>query len=84
MTNPLAMFATAPRFTGREAGVVLGKKSGMASITYTLDRMGIRNVSDEIVSKILKEVKDRGTEKKGLLNPDEFDEIIKRYLSTVG
>lgn len=81
MKNPLAMFATAPQFTGREAEVVLGKKSGKTSITYSLDKMGIRDVSDEIVTELLKQVKDKGTEKKGLLTPDEFAEIVKRKLA---
>ena len=80
MTKPLAMFGTAPRLTGREAEIVLGKKSGKASITYTLEKLGRKNVSDESVTAILKEVKDKGTEKKGLLSPDEFQEIIKRKL----
>jgi isopropylmalate/homocitrate/citramalate synthase len=81
MTNPLAMFGTTPQFTGREAEVVLGKKSGKASITYTLEQMGIHNASDESITEILKEVKEKGTEKKGLLSPDEFKEIIKRKLT---
>ncbi len=81
MTKPLAMFGTAPRLTGREAEIVLGKKSGKASITYTLEKLGIKNVSDESVTEILKAVKDKGTEKKGLLSPDEIQEIIKRKLS---
>ena len=80
MTKPLAMFGTAPRFTGRDAEIVLGKKSGKASITYTLEKLGIKNVSDETVMEMLKEVKDKGTEKKGLLSPDEIQEIIKRKL----
>jgi methanogen homocitrate synthase len=78
MTKPLAMFGTAPRLTGREAEIVLGKKSGKASITYTLEKLGIKNVSDESVTEMLKEVKEKGTEKKGLLSPDEVQEIIKR------
>jgi isopropylmalate/homocitrate/citramalate synthase len=81
MTKPLAMFGTAPRLTGREAEIVLGKKSGKASITYTLEKLGIKDVSDERVTEILKAVKDKGTEKKGLLSPDEFQEIIKRKLA---
>jgi isopropylmalate/homocitrate/citramalate synthase len=81
MTTPLAMFSTAPRFTGREAEVVLGKKSGKVSITYMLDRLGIKNVSDENVNEILKEVKEKGTDKKGLLTMDEFNEIVQRKLA---
>ncbi|MFZ4440639.1 MAG: LeuA family protein [Syntrophales bacterium] len=80
MTNPLAMFATTPRFTGREAEVVLGKKSGKASITYMLEKLGMDNTSDENIMQILKEVKEKSTEKKGLLSPEEFQEIIKRKL----
>jgi isopropylmalate/homocitrate/citramalate synthase len=78
MKNPLAMFATTPQFTAREAEVVLGKKSGKASITYTLEKLGIQNTSDEDVTEILKEVKAKGTEKKGLLSTDEFAAIVKK------
>lgn len=81
MTKPLAMFGTAPRLTGREAEIVLGKKSGKASITYTLEKLGIKNASDESVTEILKAVKEKGTEKKGLLSPEEIQEIIKRKVS---
>jgi len=81
MTKPLAMFATAPQLTGRKAEVVLGKKSGKASITYMLERLGIHDTSDENVNEILKEVKEKGTGKKGLLTVDEFNAIIKRKLA---
>jgi methanogen homocitrate synthase len=80
MKNPLAMFATNPQLFGREGKVVLGKKSGKTSITYTLEKLGIKNVSDEAVTEILKEVKDRGTEKRALLSMDEFSEIVSRRL----
>lgn len=76
MKTPLAMFATDPQFFGRKGEVVLGKKSGKASITYTLDELGIRDVSDEAVSEILQEVKTKGTEKRALLTLDEFKEIL--------
>ena len=81
MTKPLAMFATAPQFTGREAEIVLGKKSGKASITYTLEKMGIKDASDERVTELLKAVKEKGTEKKGLLTPAEVQEIVKGKVS---
>ena len=38
--EPLAMFGTHPALTGRSGEVVLGKKSGKASITYSLEQMG--------------------------------------------
>jgi isopropylmalate/homocitrate/citramalate synthase len=80
MKTPLAMFATSPQLFGREGKVVLGKKSGKTSITYTLETLGIKDVSDEAVSNILKEVKARGTEKRALLSMDEFREIVSRRL----
>ena len=76
MKTPLAMFATDPQFFGREGEVVLGKKSGKASILYTLEKLGIEEISDETVTEILMEVKAKGTEKKALLTMDEFREIV--------
>jgi isopropylmalate/homocitrate/citramalate synthase len=78
MKTPLAMFATAPQFTGRTAEVVLGKKSGKASITYALEQLGIGAADDAIVTEILREVKDMGTEKRGLLSPEEFEAIVRQ------
>jgi methanogen homocitrate synthase len=78
MKTPLAMFATAPQLTGRTAEVVLGKKSGKTSITYALEQLGIDEPRDEVVTEILREVKEKGTKKRGLLSPDEFQEIIRQ------
>ena len=63
--EPLAMFGTHPALTGRRGEVVLGKKSGKASITYHLEQMGIEGVDDEAVAEMLRLVKDRGIEKRG-------------------
>ncbi len=79
MKTPLAMFATDPSFFGRSGEVVLGKKSGKASITYMLDKMGIKNYKDQSVMEILAEVKAAGTKKRGLLSQEEFETIIKPY-----
>ena len=77
--KPLAMFATDPRYFGREADVVLGKKSGKASISYALEKMNL-TATDEQITAILNEVKAKGIEKKGLLTEEEFKEIAERYL----
>jgi len=74
--KPLAMFGTHPHLTGREGDVVLGKKSGKASITYHLERMGIGGVGDEAIAQMLDRVKQKGIEKRGLLTDDEFREIV--------
>ncbi len=78
--EPLAMFAMAPQLFGREGEVALGKKSGKASITFALEKMGIRHASDEAVGQMLNEVKAQGTEKRRLLTDDEFKEIVTRVL----
>jgi methanogen homocitrate synthase len=80
VNNPLAMFGTDPKFTGREGKIVLGKKSGRDSIKYSLDKLGIKHVSEEKVMDILKEVKSKGIEKKSLVSSDEFKEIVENIL----
>src|SRR5580704_11790084 len=79
--EPLAMFGTHPALTGRRGEVVLGKKSGKASITYNLEQLGITGTDDEAIGEMLKQVKDKGIEKRGLLTPDEFKEIVDGVLA---
>jgi isopropylmalate/homocitrate/citramalate synthase len=74
--EPLAMFGTHPALTGRRGEVVLGKKSGKLSITYNLEQLGITDADDEAVGEMLKRVKDKGIEKRGLLTQEEFREIV--------
>ena len=79
--EPLAMFGTHPALTGRSGEVVLGKKSGKASITYNLERMGIGDADDEAVGEILRRVKEKGMEKRGLVDDGEFREIVDGVLA---
>jgi methanogen homocitrate synthase len=80
--QPLAMFGTHPALTGRSGDVVLGKKSGKASITYTLEQMGITGTSDEAINEMLQMVKERSIAKRGLVTGDEFREIADRVLAS--
>ena len=80
--EPLAMFGTHPSLTGRAGDIVLGKKSGKASITYTLEQMGITGTSDEAVNEMLQLVKERSIEKRGLITPEEFRDIADRVLAS--
>jgi len=75
--TPLAMFATDPEFTGREGKIVLGKKSGKLSVKYYLEKLGIKNVSEEQTMEIVKKVKKLGINKRALLNEEEFKNIVK-------
>ena len=79
--EPLAMFGTHPALTGRIGEVVLGKKSGKASITWNLEKMGITDYDDDAVAEMLKRVKDKGIEKRGLLTEDEFAAIADSVLA---
>lgn len=76
MDQPLAMFATDPGYFGKAGDIVLGKKSGRASVLYYLDKMGI-DATDEQVTEILERVKALGLEKKRLVTPDEFQSIVE-------
>jgi methanogen homocitrate synthase len=78
--EPLAMFGTHPALTGRSGEVVLGKKSGKASITYHLEQIGIRDADDGAIAEMLRRVKEKGTEKRGLVTPEEFREIVDSVL----
>lgn len=81
--QPLAMFATDPEYFGRSGDIVLGKKSGKASITYFLDRMGIE-ATDEQIRDMLEQVKSLGEKKKGLLTAEEFETIVDRCCGKTG
>ena len=41
MHDPLVMFGTHPKLTGRSGEVVLGKKSGKASVVYKMGELGL-------------------------------------------
>jgi isopropylmalate/homocitrate/citramalate synthase len=78
--EPLAMFGTHPALTGRSGEVVLGKKSGKASITYHLEQIGITDADDDAIAEILRRVKEKGIEKRGLVDPAEFREIVESVM----
>ncbi len=75
MHDPLVMFGTHPALTGREGEVVLGKKSGKASIEYKLDQLGIGEVTPEQNAEMLDLVKQAGIKKRDILTDDEFKQI---------
>jgi isopropylmalate/homocitrate/citramalate synthase len=80
LEEPLAMFGTHPALTGRHGDIVLGKKSGKRSVTYSLERMGISDYSDESVTEILSQVKALGIQKKTIITEDEFRDIVSSVI----
>jgi Isopropylmalate/homocitrate/citramalate synthases len=78
LKEPLAMFATNPKYFGRSGEIVLGKKSGRASVEYMLSDMGITGCNEEQIMEMLNQVKALGIEKRRLLVDEEFRKIVER------
>ena len=76
MHDPLVMFGTHPALTGRTGEVVLGKKSGKASIVYKMGELGLGDLADDQAAEVLARVKDKGIEKRDMLNDEEFRSIV--------
>ena len=76
MEDPLVMFGTHPALTGRNGEVVLGKKSGKASILYKLGELGLGEADDDQVAEMLTRVKQKGIEKRDILDDTEFKTIV--------
>ena len=77
MHDPLVMFGTHPALTGRSGEVVLGKKSGKASILYKLEELGVDGVDEDKIADILGAVKEKGIAKKDILTDEEFLSIVR-------
>ncbi len=81
MNDPLVMFGTHPALTGRTGEVVLGKKSGKASIFYKLGELGMGPADDGQIGEILDKVKQAGIAKRDILTDEEFKAIAEPILS---
>jgi methanogen homocitrate synthase len=76
MNDPLVMFGTHPSLTGKTGEVVLGKKSGKASIIYKMGELGMGALEDKEIVLILDEVKAAGIAKRDVLTNEEFANIV--------
>jgi isopropylmalate/homocitrate/citramalate synthase len=77
--TPLAMFAMAPSLFGKTGQIVIGKKSGKASVKYFLEKLNL-HASVEEIEQILVRIKEEGIKKKRLLTDDEFCEIHRQIV----
>ena len=73
--------AADPSGPGGSGDVVLGKKSGKASIAYALERLGIAGAGDGEVDEMLRIVKERSIARRALVTFEEFREIAERVLA---
>jgi isopropylmalate/homocitrate/citramalate synthase len=58
-----------------ERGIVLGKKSGLDSIRIKAEELGL-DVPEDRRAEVLARVKELGTRKRGLVDDDEFRELV--------
>jgi isopropylmalate/homocitrate/citramalate synthase len=76
---PPAVEGYSPELVGREREVLLSKKSGKRSVEYKLKKLGVQATANQ-VNELLKEVKELGMKKKGLVSDDEFRRIVEKIL----
>ena len=69
-----------PSWFAGDTEIVLGKKSGKYSIMYHLRKKGLEATEDQ-VNEILRQVKQKSIEKKGLITDAEFDSIVSGILA---
>jgi isopropylmalate/homocitrate/citramalate synthase len=58
-----------------ERGIVLGKKSGLDSVRIKAEELGL-DLPEERRAEVLARVKELGTRKRGLVDDDEFRQIV--------
>ena len=78
LTEP---FPYRPELVGQKPPeIVLGKGSGLDSVSIWLGKNGIYDADTKDIEVILMEVKGKSLEKKGLLDNDEFLDIVREVL----
>lgn len=75
LAYPPSVEGYAPEVVGRSREIVLGKKSGKASIEYALQQANLEVAADR-VDEIVTLVKTLGAQKKGLVTIDEFKQLV--------
>lgn len=75
------MFATDPVYFGRQPQVVLGKKSGKASVEYMLAQEGAVATEAQVL-EILERVKALSEKKGSLIRRDEFVGIMEACIGS--
>jgi methanogen homocitrate synthase len=71
-----------PEFLGRSREILIGKKSGRASIEYKLNELGMAIPSVEVQQEILETVKEYSLRNKMAVSDEAFRTITTRILSS--
>jgi isopropylmalate/homocitrate/citramalate synthase len=72
--DPPSIEPYSSQLVAAERGIVLGKKSGIDSIRIKAEELGL-DLSEDRQREVLAAVKRRGTEKRGLVDDDEFRKL---------
>jgi isopropylmalate/homocitrate/citramalate synthase len=76
LNDPFTAEAYAPELVGQVRSIVVGKKSGKASIQFKLEQIGV-SADEPTLAAILADVKDRSIQLKRALSDDEFSDIVR-------
>ncbi|MHA6645487.1 LeuA family protein [Mesorhizobium sp. A623] len=71
LKNPYTAEPYAPEIVGQTRDILLGKKSGLVSVKYKADQMGLK-LCDELMAPLLKAIKEEALQLKRAVNDDEF------------
>lgn len=83
-TRPTEVVPYLPQLVGRRGvELVLGKKSGKATVEEELRRLGVRASPEQVVA-ILEELKAESLRRKRALSREEFAEVVRRVLGAGG
>jgi len=73
--DPPAIEPYSSELVGASRGIVLGKKSGIDSISIAAERLGL-DIPEERRAELLAAVKQLGTDKRGLVTDTEFKALV--------
>lgn len=77
--EPKTLMAISPEYVGNKFKMVLGKKSGKASIEIKLDELG-KSYTPEQVNELLARVKAIGIENRRILTDEEWLALVKEVI----
>lgn len=83
LVSPESVEPFDPSLVGQERAIVLGKKSGKASVLHALEQLGLR-VEDETVTELLAEVKRRSAAERRLIEVEELEAMARALDSGAG
>jgi isopropylmalate/homocitrate/citramalate synthase len=78
--DPIAIEPYSSTLVGAQRGLVLGKKSGLASIKIKTDELGL-DLPEDLHAGILEQVKERAIENGGLVSNEQFIEMVEQMMA---